>query len=112
MRYFYIAVIFLIYMQHYEARSVILGRKPAEQDGKFKTLLVALFNSNNPHKKGEIPLQVLEFENCEQASVQGLNAAYYLEGNDLVINDLQQISVDVRGTCVTIHGKQDGIKKK
>jgi len=92
----------------YETKSVMIGRKPRVGENEFKTATIALFKKNNPHKCGEAPTQVLDFENIEKVRLKELrNISYYLEGNDLVVNDLIEIDIDQEGTLITLTGKQE-----
>ncbi len=90
----------------YKTKSVMIGRKPAKDEDSFKTALIALFEENNAHKSGKSPTQVLEYENIEKVRIRGLNTSYYLEGNDLVINDLKEIEVEIEGNMIVLTGKQ------
>ncbi|MBT3406900.1 hypothetical protein HN419_07130 [Candidatus Woesearchaeota archaeon] len=94
------------------AKSVMIGRKPRANDGEFKTLSVSFFDVNNPHKTGEFPTKVLEFPNMEKVRILGLNMSYYLEGNDIVINDLKGIKIQVSGSKALITGDQKFIENR
>ncbi len=92
----------------YEIKSIMVGRKPRVGDNEFKTATIALFNENNPHKAGCVPTKVLDFENIEKIRLNELrNISYYLEGNDLVVNNLLEIEIIQDGTLITLTGKQD-----
>ena len=92
----------------YETKSVMVGRKPRVGDNEFKTATIALFGKNNPHKCGEAPIQVLDFENIEKVRLKELrNVSYYLEGNDIVVNDLVEVDIVQEGLIITLTGKQE-----
>ncbi len=92
----------------YETKSIMIGRKPRVGENEFKTATIALFNENNPHKAGGVPTKVLDFENIEKIRINELrNISYYLEGNDLVVNNLLEIEVTQEGTFIIITGKQN-----
>jgi len=82
--------------EKHKAKCAMLSRKPrTNEDDDFKTAVIALFNENNPHKTGKTPLKVLEFPNMEKIRVRNLNVSFYLEGNDIVINDLKEIKLEI-----------------
>ena len=86
----------MIKNQTYKAKSAMLSRKPrANESDDFKTAIIALFNVNNPHKTGDEPTKILEFPNMEKVRVRNLNLSFYLEGNDMVINDLKSITIEI-----------------
>ena len=96
----------------YRAKSIMVGRKPRIGTNKYKTATISLFTRNNPHKTGEVPREVLEFPNSEKVRINDLiNISYYLEGNDLVVNDLDQVEIGLDKTIVTVVGKQSICKK-
>jgi len=91
----------------YPTKSIMIGRKPREKEGEFKTATIALFEENNPHKAGGVPTKVLDFPNTEKIRIRDLvNISYYLEGNDIVINDLEEVDIEVEGTLIYVRGKQ------
>ncbi|HIH47867.1 TPA: hypothetical protein HA297_06270 [Candidatus Woesearchaeota archaeon] len=92
--------------EQYQAKSIILSRKPGAPKDQFKTLLVALFDANDAHKSGKTPLKVLEYPNVEKVRLTKLQVSYYLEGNDLIVNDLSEVNIKQDGALVVIDGKQ------
>ena len=83
-------------IEKYKTKCAMLGRKPrANEDDDYKTAVIALFEKNNPHKTGETSTKVLEFPNMEKVRVRDLNVSYYLEGNDIIINDLTEITLEI-----------------
>jgi hypothetical protein len=92
----------------FDCTSIMLGRKPRVDQAQFKTAVVSLFDKNNPHKEGAAPLKTMDFENIEKVRVYGVHVTYYLEGNDLVINDLKNVSlkVDQENNLLVLEGKQ------
>jgi len=86
----------------YKTKSVMLSRKPrANEDDEFKTALIALYKVNNPHKTGDVP-------------TEDLNVSYYLEGNDLVINDLKSIDlgVDEENHKIVLRAEQEKVESR
>lgn len=82
--------------EKHKAKCAMLSRKPrAKDDDDFKTAVIALFDRNNPHKVAATPKKVLEFPNMEKVRVRNLNLSFYLEGNDLVINDLKEVTLEI-----------------
>ena len=91
----------------YRAKSVMIGRKPRIGNNKHKTAAVNLFTKNNPHRTGDVPKEMLEYPNIEKVRINKLvNVSYYLEGNDLVINDLNEVVISLDKHILTITGKQ------
>jgi hypothetical protein len=88
------------------AKSVLIGRLPRKEGDKFKTAVVRLYNVNNPHKTTEFPTKTFEFSNTEKIRLRRMNVSYYLEGNDLVINDLEEIYITREDTKLIIKGYQ------
>jgi len=94
------------------AKSVLIGRLPRKDGDKFKTAVVRLYNVNNPHKTTEFPTKTFEFSNKEKISLKKLNVSYYLEGNDLVINDLEEIYITCEDTKLIIKGYQIEVENR
>jgi len=91
----------------YDTKSVVIGRKkrPNKEDTEYPCFL-NLFNINDPHKSGQVPEKMLDFEKIHKVTINGLDVNYLLPGNDLVINDLEFIEVEVQGPHVIITGQQ------
>ena len=93
--------------------SALISRLPREKEtDEYKTIIIKLFNINNPHKTAEYPHTTYEFTNIEKARILGLNVSYYLEGNDLVINDLEEIYILHDGKKLIIKGYQHLVEKR
>lgn len=91
----------------FEVKSVMLGRKPREDGCEFKTLWIRLFSKNNPHKEGEAPFKTLEVPDIEKVRIRDLfNVSYYLEGNDIVINNLTSLDLEQDETIMYVRGVQ------
>lgn len=82
-------------IEKYETKSVMLSRKPRRAEGEFKTAVIALHEVNNPHKTGNEPTKILEFPDMEKVRLRNLSVSYYLEGNDIVINDLSSVELEI-----------------
>ncbi len=94
-------------MTIYKVKSVVISRKPGKIKGQWSAFL-GLFNENNPHLKGGEPLQVLEIKDMEKVRIRDLrNISYYLMGNDIVINNLVELSIDVKDQIMTLTGIQE-----
>ena len=87
-------------------KSALVSRIRGSKDDEFMTAVIRLFKINNPHKTQEFPLVVYKFTNMEKVRVRRLNVSYYLEGNDVVINDLDEIFLIQDGSKLTIKGYQ------
>lgn len=94
--------------QTFNVKSVMLGRKPREDGCEFKTLWIRLFMKNNPHKCGEAPIKTLEIPDIEKVRIRELrNVSYYLEGNDIVINNLTSLELEQDDTIMYLRGVQE-----
>ena len=94
------------------AKSALIGRLPRKEGDKFKTAVIRLFDVNNPHKTTEFPTKTYEFDNTEKIRIRRLNVSYYLEGNDTVINDLEEIFIQHDGNKIVVKGYQIEVEKR
>ena len=90
----------------------IVSRKPAAVADQFKTAVIGLYDSNNPHKQGKFPHTIYEFSNIEKVRIKGLNVSYYLEGNDIVINDLEELMLIHENKFLVLKGYQFEIERR
>ncbi|HIH11791.1 TPA: hypothetical protein HA241_06380 [Candidatus Woesearchaeota archaeon] len=94
-------------MDTYKAKSVVVSRKPGKNKEGLWTAFIGLFDDNNPHLKAKVPKEVLEIREVEKVRIRDLrNISFYLLGNDIVINNLETVSIDVANNIVTLTGKQ------
>lgn len=92
----------------YNVKSVVVSRKPGRDSDSLKAAFIGLFSENNPHLKGQTPIEVVEIPEIEKVRIRDLvNVSYYLLGNDIVINNLENINIKKEGAIVTITGKQN-----
>lgn len=95
-------------MQTYTVKSVVVSRKPGKNKDGLWSAFIGLFNDNNPHLKAKVPIKVIEIKDVEKVRIRELrNVSYYLMGNDIVINNLAEISIDTTDKIVTLTGKQN-----
>ncbi|MBR9683658.1 hypothetical protein GOV03_03910 [Candidatus Woesearchaeota archaeon] len=95
-------------MTNFKAKSVIVSKKPRKEEEGLWSVMVALFGENNPHLKGRVPSQVLEFNEVEKTRIKELrNISFYLAGNDVVINNLVSVNIELKKGIVTLTGKQE-----
>jgi hypothetical protein len=90
----------------------IVSRKPEKNDSEFKTACIGLYDMNNPHKSNNFPNVVYEFSNIEKVRIKGLNVSYYLEGNDIIINDLEELMIIKEGTFLVLKGYQFELERR
>jgi len=96
-----------------KTKSVLISRNKRDNESDmYKTLNLRFFSVNNPHKQEIFPDQVITFTNCEKCRLIGLNVSFYLEGNDIVVNDLQEITIEPESGKVYISGKQEQILRR
>ena len=91
----------------YNVKSVMIGRMPRKEGEMFKTASFGFYDVNNPHITGEFPTDSIEVPNIEKVRIIGLQLTYYLEGNDLIINDLEELTVTPEEDSLVITGKQN-----
>ena len=93
----------------FQAKSVVISRKPGDDEDGFKTAFIGLFKDNNPHLKGKAPFEVIEIKEIEKVRLRELrNVSYYLMGNDIVINNLKEVTIKKEeNNIVTVTGKQN-----
>lgn len=93
--------------QTFKVKSVVISRKPGRKEDTLKTAFIGLFEDNNPHLKAKAPSKVLEIPEVEKVRIRDLlNVSYYLLGNDIVINNLEEVHIIKEGQIVTLTGKQ------
>jgi len=90
--------------------SALISIKDVDKDRKGKdehpTVQIKLFNINNPHKTVEFPHTVYEFHNIEKVRIRRMNVSYYLAGEDVVINDLEELYIIKEGEKIILKGYQ------
>lgn len=67
---------------------------------------MSFFEENNPHLNTNGPKEVLEFDRKHKVIINGLDIHYLLPGNDIVINDLEELTVEENGEEVHVFGRQ------
>jgi len=93
----------------FKVKSITISRKPGKhrEDGLW-TVFIGLFDENNPHLKARAPFEVLDLKDVEKVRLHELrNVSFYLAGNDLIINNLIEITIKQEGKVVTFSGKQN-----
>ena len=92
----------------YDVKSVVISRKPIHDKEESWSAFIGLFTENNPHLKGKEPFKIIEVKQTEKVRIKELrNISYYLQGNDIVVNNLQEITIYEEVGIVTVTGKQD-----
>ena len=92
----------------FNVKSVTISRKPGKDKEGLWSAFIGLFDENNPHLKGKAPSEVLDIHEVEKVRIRELrNISYYLEGNDIIINNLKEVTISKEGNIVTLTGKQD-----
>lgn len=96
----------------YKTKSVVVSRKPSHKDEEVWHAFIGFFDENNPHLKGKVPREVVEIPKVEKIRIRELrNVSYYLMGNDIVINNLEELTIEQEDGVVTLTGKQNLPKK-
>ncbi|MBN1792944.1 hypothetical protein JW826_04655 [Candidatus Woesearchaeota archaeon] len=93
--------------------SVLLSRMvKGSKDDDFKTAIFRFFSRNNPHLQEGFPNKIIQYTNTEKVRIMGLNVSYYLEGNDIVINDLEEVTLSHEGTKIFLTAKQKSVQRR
>jgi hypothetical protein len=87
----------------YTTKSVLIARMPRIGENEFKTASIKLFKINDAHKTEELPTETFEYENIEKIIIKNIEIDYYLEGNDLIINNLEEINIEKKGNVIEIY---------
>ena len=90
----------------------IVSRKPALNKNENKTAVIGLYDVNNPHMQNKFPYLTYEFTNIEKVRIKGLNVSYYLEGNDIIINDLEELMIIHEKNFLVLKGYQFEIERR
>jgi len=94
-------------MKKFKVKSVVVSRKPSHKNEESWSAFIGLFEENNPHLKAKVPFEIIEIKNVEKVRIRDLrNISYYLMGNDVVINNLEEVMIDDKDGIVTLTGKQ------
>jgi hypothetical protein len=88
-------------MRHIPAKSVVVGRKPRIGENEFKTAFIKVYLQKNPLTLDDFPDEEVDFANIEQITFSE-PPKYYLEGNDLVFDDILGVDVTQTGTALHI----------
>lgn len=96
----------------FSTKSALISRLPRRDEDTYKTAVIRLYNVNNPHKTTEFPTKTIEFNDTEKVRIRRLNVSYYLEGNDLVINDLEEIYITREDNKLVVKGYQLEVEKR
>jgi hypothetical protein len=95
--------------------SVLISRDDSEKqsDNVHPTAVLRLFNINNPHKRHNVfPTHVFRFTNIEKVRPMRLNFSFYLAGDDIVINDLEELYILHEGTKIILKGYQHEVERR
>ncbi|MBW2990600.1 hypothetical protein KY348_02750 [Candidatus Woesearchaeota archaeon] len=94
-------------------KSILIGRLSFDKKSdEYKTAIIRLFEVNNPHKKNVFPTKIYKFTNIEKVRIRRLNVSYYLEGNDIVVNDLEELYIIREGSKLTLKAHQYEVEKR
>ena len=93
-----------------KAKSVLIckGKKLDDYEGNDRPVLVSVFEKNDPHLNCQVPKKRYDYETgIHKVILKDLKIDYLLAGHDIVINDLEEVSVenDKKGHLV-VSGKQ------
>lgn len=96
-----------------KTKSVLISRmKKEKEDDMYKTLILRFFSVNNPHKQAIFPDEVITFTNTEKSRIMGLNVSFYLEGNDIVVNDLEELTIEQEEHKIYLSGRQKQVVRR
>ncbi|MBI4441543.1 hypothetical protein HY639_05225 [Candidatus Woesearchaeota archaeon] len=82
------------------SKSILIARKKCEGNEELPYCVeIKFFDINNPHMTAELPKKELEFRDAESVQIN-LPVAYFVMGNDLVINDAGTVIVEQKKKTV------------
>ncbi len=91
----------------YKCKSVIIGRKKKEDaQGDRFPCFINLCDHNNPHLSTKTPFKFLDFM-AHKIIIKGLDINYLIPGNDIVINNLESITIKQEGPHIFVTGVQN-----
>ncbi len=91
----------------YPTKSVIIGRKKRENmANEGRPCFFAFYSMNKPQTSGKVPDKIVDFEDVHKVIIKALDISYLLEGNDLVINNLEYLEIANDGGHLIVTGKQ------
>ncbi len=92
-------------MVKYDFKSIIVGRmKRPNPDDTTYPCFVSMFNLHEPHRSGQAPLEILNFENIRKVRIEGMKVNYMLAGNDLVVDYIDELDIEQKGDVILIKG--------
>jgi len=76
---------------------------PRKKPDEFKTAFIKTFDSLEPFT-AEFPTKELEYPNIQKVTFLSNepNIEYYLEGNDIVICGISQVTLEKKGSAIEI----------
>lgn len=94
-------------MALYKVKSVIIGRmKRKSKDETTYPCFISLFQIHEPHRSGQAPDKILDYEHVRKVFIKNLDVNYQLAGNDLILDNLEELSIEEDGEVITIKGRQ------
>lgn len=92
--------------------SALISRSETRKGREYRSAIIKLFKINNPHKTQKFPFLTYEFSEIEKVRIRKMNVSYYLEGNDVVINDLEELYIIHEGNKIILKGYQFEVEKR
>lgn len=77
----------------YDVKSIMIGRKPRGEN-RFKTAFIKFFDTDEPLSPEVLPLEEKDYPNIREIVVKDFDIHYLLEGNDLLILDIDHINIE------------------
>ena len=87
----------------YQAKSIVMGRKPLKEGNEYKTLFVNIYDEPEAHKNAVFPIKEVEIENIEKTFLGGMQPIFFLEGADLIWPHTHEIEIIQEGHKVFVH---------
>ena len=89
--------------QEFKAKSVVIGRKPRNPGDQFKTAFVKIYLCSDPLNSKDFPEKEIEIPNTKRVVLHKSPVNYFLEGNDLVYDNIKKVTIDIEDTVVQVH---------
>ncbi len=93
-----------------KAKSILIGKgkKSENYEGNDRPVYVSIFEKNDPHLDCQVPIDRYDYEKgIHKVILKNLKIDYLLAGHDIVINNLEEVSLekDTKGHLI-VTGKQ------
>lgn len=80
--------------------------KRKSKDEATYPCFISLFQIHEPHQSGQAPEKIIDYEHIKTVFIKNLDVNYQLAGNDLILDNLEELSIEEDGEVIIIKGRQ------